>query len=268
VSNDLTTMVLSWFKHRRRSKLRAQTFPAAWAQWLSQNVLHYRDLGPNEQAALREIVQVLIAEKNWEGCGGLTLGDEIKVTIAAQAALLLLAIDHDYFPRVLSILVYPTEYLTPHEYIGPDGVVHEGLSNLGEAWYRGPVILSWDDAAYDGLHPYDGENLVLHEFAHQLDMEDRETDGTPPLAARGERRRWQQVMETEYQQLIEDTEQGRRVLLDEYGATDRAEFFAVATECFFERPSDMQRRHPDLYHVLRSYYRQDPAARLSPTGRR
>jgi len=260
-------MIFSWFKHRRRSKLRAQAFPTSWEASLHRNVLHYRDLNAIEQVALREMVQVLVAEKHWEGCGGLALDDQIKVTIAAQAALLLLGLEHDFYPRVLSILVYPTGYLTPHQSVGPDGVVHEGLANLGEAWYRGPVILSWEDAVYDGLHPYDGENLVLHEFAHQLDMEDRDIDGTPPLAGRAERLRWRQVMQFEYERLIDDTEHGRPVLLDEYGTIDQAEFFAVATESFFERPVDLRRRHPDLYEVLRSYYRQDPATRAGAAQR-
>jgi Mlc titration factor MtfA (ptsG expression regulator) len=256
-----TTMLFSWLKRRRRSKLRAQAFPAGWETWLNDGVLHYRDLDPNDQAALREIVQILHAEKHWEGCGGLTLDDRIKVVIAAQAGLLLLGLDHDYFPRVLSILVYPKGYMNPRESVGPDGVVRQGEANLGEAWYRGPVILSWKDAAYDGLHPYDGQNLVLHEFAHQLDMEDRSVDGTPPLSGRAEAARWHKVTEREYARLVDDAERGRPAVLDEYGATNRAEFFAVATECFFERPIDLRRRHSDLYDVLRGYYRQDPAAR-------
>ena len=144
----------------------------------------------------------------------------------------------------------------------PGGLVMEGPSQrLGEAWYRGPVVLSWDAANPDGRHSSDGTNLVFHEFAHQLDMLDRSIDGTPPLGSREQYERWQEVMSAEFERLVDASERGEATLLDQYGATDPAEFFAVATECFFERPLPMRRRHPQMYEVMREYYRQDPAAR-------
>jgi Mlc titration factor MtfA (ptsG expression regulator) len=132
----------------------------------------------------------------------------------------------------------------------------DGEHRLGEAWYRGPVILSWDDVRYDATHPRDGRNLVF-----QLDMLDGVVDGTPPLDTPEESRRWRDVMTSEYQQLVRASKEGRATLLDKYGATNEGEFFAVATECFFERPAAMEKRHPKLYEVLRDYYHQDPAAR-------
>jgi Mlc titration factor MtfA (ptsG expression regulator) len=252
-------MLLSWLRQRRRRKLLAQPFPAEWLRYLARNVAHYRYLSGPEQAKLRDDLRIFIAEKEWEGCGGLKMTDEIKVTIAAQACLLVLALDGNNYKRIQTILVYPRGYETPtrHGYL-------EGTSAvLGEAHYRGPVILSWEEVLQDGRHPNDGKNLVFHEFAHQLDMLDGVIDGTPPLANRDQYRRWQQVMTAEYQRLIAASEQGRATLLDQYGTTNEGEFFAVATECFFDQPVALARRHPQLYGLLAEYYRQDPAARCA-----
>jgi Mlc titration factor MtfA (ptsG expression regulator) len=257
-------MILSWLKQRRRSKLLAEPFPAQWRDYLNRNVAHYRYLTAREQARLREDVRIFVAEKHWEGCGGLVLTDEIKVTIAGQACLLVLGMEHNYFDRVASILVYPAGYVDPREAAGADGQVHAGgEARLGEAWYRGPVILSWADVRAEGRDPSQGHNLVFHEFAHQLDMLDGVINGTPPLGSPEERARWREVMTAEYRRLIEACGAGRATLLDQYGATNEAEFFAVATECFFDRPAAMKQRHPQLYDLLRDYYHQDPAARFA-----
>ncbi len=177
-------MIFSWLKRRRRSRLLATPFPNAWLANLDANVPHYGLLTPEEQEKLRRDLRVFAAEKNWEGCGGLTISDEMKVTIAAQACLLTLARDDDDFERVLSILVYPTEYAVPDQRQRQDFSIIGESERLGEAWYRGPVILSWADALEDSRHLGGGQNLIWHEFAHQLDMLDREIDGTPPLANR------------------------------------------------------------------------------------
>ncbi len=148
--------------------------------------------------------------------------------------------------------------------MGRDGLIHVGGSGrLGEAWYRGPVILSWADARAGGQDPRDGQNVVLHEFAHQLDMLDGSADGIPPLPAGEPTRHWRTVMKAEYERLVRESERGRATLLDEYGATSEAEFFAVATECFFEKPLPLSREHPELYGVLSDFYRQDPAKRCA-----
>jgi Mlc titration factor MtfA (ptsG expression regulator) len=252
-------MLLTWLRRRRRRKLLARPFPAEWLRYLERNIAHYRYLAAAEQAKLRDDLRIFIAEKDWEGCGGLQMTDEIKVTVAAQACLLVLAIEHDYYRRVQSILVYPRGYSAPTRH----GIL-EGTSDLlGEAVYRGPVILSWEDVLEGGRHPRAGKNLVFHEFAHQLDMLDGVIDGTPPLKDRDQYRRWHDVMTAEYQRLIEESEKGQATLLDQYGTTNEGEFFAVATECFFDKPVALARRHPQLYALLAEYYRQDPAARCA-----
>lgn len=247
----------------RRRQLLNRPFPDEWLKVLQRNVRHYESLTPKEQEKLRGDLRILVAEKNWEGCGSLAMSDEIRVTIAAQAALLLLGFDDKYFDMVKSVLVYPTAYIAPGQTITKSGIVLEGESaREGEAWYRGPVILSWADALSSGRHETSGDNLVLHEFAHQLDMENgRTADGIPDLAGRVDYRRWQEVMHAEYDRLVRDCELGRWTLLDCYGSADLGEFFAVCTECFFERPRDMSRRHGELYNILRAYYGQDPATR-------
>jgi MtfA peptidase len=255
-------MIFSWLRKRRRDRILAQPFPPKWLEYLDRNVPHYRLLTTEEQARLRDNLLVFIAEKNWEGCAGLELTDEMKVTIAGEACLMALGLEGEPFGRVESILVYPSAYLVPEERW------HEGWSIVGqqqregEAHYRGPVILSWADVRRDSRRTGRGRNLVWHEFAHQLDMLDRSVNGTPPLADPKERRRWHDVMTAEYEQLIADAQEGHATLLDTYGATNETEFFAVASECFFDCPVELRAEHTALYELLRDYYGQDPAERM------
>jgi Mlc titration factor MtfA (ptsG expression regulator) len=244
---------------RRRARLLREPFPDAWLEVLHRNVAAYGRLTPAEQQRLRDDLRVLIAERKWEGCAGLVLTDEIKVTVAAQACVLLLGIEHDYFSRVPSILVYPSAF----EARGPHGGLEGGVPALGQAWYRGPVLLAWDEALRDGRHDREGRNVVHHEFAHQLDFLGEWPDRSGRPWSRSRLQRWRRVMREEYEALVEASEQGRATLLDQYGATAPTEFFAVATECFFSRPEALEGRHPRLYEVLRDYYGQDPAARLA-----
>ena len=186
--------------------------------------------------------------------------DEIKVTVAAQACLLLLGASGDYcFDNVQTLLVYPGAFLRPPELQSQYGIVDEGMAVHGEAWRRGPVILSWDRVLEDGHYPHDGQNLVLHEFAHQIDALDGDMGGTPPLGSTRQWKRWHDVMEGEFHRLENAVRRGWPTLLDDYGASNRAEFFAVATECFFEQPEPLWQRHPELYDVLRDFYRLNPA---------
>ena len=257
-------MLFAWLRQRRRRELLATPFPAPWLPYLRDRVPLYTLLTQAEQAKLRDDLRVFTAKHPWEGCGGLNVTDEMKVTIAAQACLLILNIEHDYFSRVPSILVYPSGYSAPAKRLNPDGTIGHGPGRLGEAWYRGPVILAWDAVLQSGR---DGQNVVLHEFAHQLDFLDGYADGTPPLPSREAYRRWHEVMAAEYDRLVCESAHGRARVLDAYGATNPAEFFAVATEAFFEKPLPLRDRHPALYAVLRDYYRQDPAewANRNPT---
>lgn len=256
-------MILSWLRERRRRKFLAAPFPTAWLPYLERNVAHYRHLAPDEQARLRDNLRVFIAEKHWEGCAGLELTEEMQVTIAAQACLLALGLEGDPYRNVLSILVYPTGYVVPKETrFGGLSISGGEDRRLGEAHYRGPVILSWADVRRDSRHPGRGRNLVWHEFAHQLDMLDADINGTSPLSDAQLRRRWNEIMTAEYEALVSASEEEHETLLDPYGAKDEAEFFAIVTECFFDRPWDLQIEHPQLYDLLREYYRQDPAARM------
>jgi Mlc titration factor MtfA (ptsG expression regulator) len=257
--------MFGFFKRRRRNRLRAAPFPAAWLDVIEKNVPLYARLPEADRRELQSLVQIFLAEKTFEGCGGLQLTDEIKVTIAASACLLLLHRDTDIYPRLVTILVYPSAYIAKaREAIGA-GMVREGNDiRLGESWSSGVVVLSWDDVQSGASESDDGRNLVLHEFAHQLDREDGEINGTPLLEKRSQYVAWSKVLNFEYERLRRDSSLARYTLLDEYGATNPAEFFAVATECFFEKPEMLRKRHPALYEELRSFYRQDPAQLATP----
>ena len=254
-------MLFDWFKKHRREKILATPFPEQWNQLIRDNLVHDRHLTSEQQKKLRRLVQIFIAEKNWEGCGGLVMTDEIKVSIAAQACLLVVGMDEDqFFDHVLSILVYPTGYVAGGTHVSSNGLVLEGgQPRLGEAWWRGPVVLSWAEAQAGGRMETPGRNLVLHEFAHQLDMlNGRITDGTPPLNSRAKYDRWVSVLGPEFDRLVENCRGGYHGFIDCYGATNPAEFFAVITETFFERPNALKSHHEAAYEVLSEYYCLDP----------
>jgi Mlc titration factor MtfA (ptsG expression regulator) len=252
-----------WLKVHRRKKLIAAPLPDEWEATIQRNVHLFRSLSREQQLRVCDYVKVFAAEKNWEGCGGLNITDEIRVTIAAHVGILTLGLPNQYFDHVLSVLVYPETYVAEHAHSVTGGIVEEGDSaRLGEAWYRGPVILAWGDVLHEGRGERPGRNVTLHEFAHQLDMlNGRDADGTPPLESGAQDDRWVEILQRRYRELAERCERGRPTVLDCYGATNKAEFFAVATELFFEQPAVMQAHLDDLYGLLREYYRQDPAAR-------
>jgi len=259
------THIIGWLKERKRRKRLQVPFPAKWHAILEENVAHYRMLDEDERSRLQDFVQVFVPEKNWEGCGGLTLDDEIRVTIAGQAGLLALGLPHQFYANVPSILVYPSTIVTPEHRTGtfeiPRLQTTSGIPILGEAQLRGPVILVWDTVKRNARHPEEGHNVVYHEFAHKLDMLDGAADGTPLLDDREALRRWVEVCQAEFGTLRERAQRGLPTYLDKYGATNEAEFFAVATEYFFDKPLDMQKHEETLYGVLRDFYHQDPAAR-------
>ena len=258
--------MFEWWRERRREKILEQPFPEEFEVFLTRNVGHYGRLDADEQKRLRELVQVFIAEKHWEGCGGLDLTDEMRVTIAAQACLLVLELPHRLYENVESIFVYPSAVVRPEQeagvFVQPRQIVASGpLALFGEAHVRGPVVLAWDRVLRDGRNKRDGHNLVYHEFAHKLDMLDGSADGTPPLETREERARWRQVCERAYLDLRARSSRGEPSFIDEYGASNEAEFFAVVTEHFFDQPHALRREEPALYEALARFYRQDPAAR-------
>ncbi len=220
----------------------------------------YRRLPADLRAQLHGHIHVFLAEKKFEGCNGQEITDEVRVTIAGQACLLILNRDTNYYPDLVTILVYPTVFYADVE--EHDGhVVSEFLEDRsGESWELGVVILSWEDAVEYASTGRAGYNVVLHEFAHQLDMENGEMDGMPKLPDRERRDAWASVFNAAYDHFERAAASNRRTLIDAYGAGDPAEFFAVATESFFERPLALRREYPDLYDEMARYYRVDPGA--------
>lgn len=258
--------MFKWFREHRRKKLTQVAFPSSWEGILRRNVAHYGMLEDTERANLRALIQVFIAEKNWEGAGGLELDDEIRVTISAQACLLLLGLPHNYYQNVQSIIVYPSTVVPPQRessfFENRIAPVEVQKPILGQAFLRGPVIIIWDAALHGSRHPESGHNVIYHEFAHKLDMLDGAADGTPPLRDSNEYREWTLICSREFLRLKRDAAEGKKSFLNSYGATSEAEFFAVATEQFFDQPLLMIKHSPDLYDVLKEYYRQDTAKRV------
>ena len=251
------------FKKRRRRRLMEKQFPSNWLSIVERNVPYYRFLSPADQTRLQGLIQVFLDEKEFEGCGGLEITDEIRVTIAAQACILLLGREPDFYPTLRSILVYPSAYVAPVRHSQADGTVVEGAeSRFGESWSHGYVVLSWNDVLHGASDIHDGKNLVFHEFAHQLDEESGAADGAPVLPKYSMYIAWARILGEEYQSLVDSMLNNRPTLLDKYGAKSPAEFFAVASEFFFEKPIELQNRHPDLYQQLQLFYRIDPASLL------
>ena len=260
--------MFDWWRRRKREKILEQPFPEPWRSVIERNLGYWKWLTPDERASLERLVQVFLAEKTIVGCGGLELDDEVRVTIASNACMLLIGLDHDLYSDVQTILVYPSTVRPPQlerspfdtsvEIVGPEPAIH------GEAHLRGPLILVWDAVKHDSRHPTLGHNVVFHEFAHKLDMLDNTVDGTPPLPDRAHYKRWSQVCGDVYFDLRRRSSQGEETFLDPYAATSEAEFFAVVTETFFERPHALRSSHPELYDLMRDYYQQDPASRVDP----
>ena len=260
-------------KEARRRRIRRQPFPQGWLAILERNVGFFRRLSAEDRSELLGHIQVLLAEKRFEGCGQLQLTDEIVVTISAQACLLLLHRKTNYFPRLITILVYPSSYAVAENRPIQEHMIWEESTSirLGEtARQMGSMVLAWDAVKFGASDPSDGKNLVLHEFAHQLDYENLLADGVPALPTRRDQLAWREVMRTEFASLRAAEQTGIPTLLDTYGATNPPEFFAVATEAFFERPCALRSHHPRLYAQLQSYFQQDPvefsAERTRATG--
>jgi Mlc titration factor MtfA (ptsG expression regulator) len=247
-------------RRRRRAALLRRPFPERWRRILDRTMPLYRSLPPVLRDRLHGHVHVFLAEKEFEGCGGLTVTDEMRVTIAAHACMLFLNRKATYYPSLSSILVYPGAYAAQEKTAIGDLPFVTTDVRLGESWTRGAVVLAWDPDRRGTRDVRARQNLIFHEFAHQLDQEDGVPDGAPSLEGRAGYTTWARVLGREYARLRRSLGREARPVLDEYGATDPAEFFAVATEAFFDTPRKLRRKHPALYRVLSGYFRLDPAA--------
>lgn len=250
-------------RERRRQLLMKQPFPPEFEKILEDKVFIYRHLHPALKARLKQLMNVFLDEKRFEGCDGLEITDEIRVTIAAEACLLMLNTEPHFYPTLSSILVYPRPYVADSvQALGQQYVETEEI-RAGESWLRGELVLAWDLVEREAGGNGDDRGVTLHEFAHQLDQEDGNSDGSPPLGLPSRYASWARVLGAEFQSLREDVASGRDSFLDEYGAKNPAEFFAVATEKFFRNPIAMKAERPALYDQLMQYYRVDPSAWIS-----
>ncbi|MDX1733711.1 MAG: zinc-dependent peptidase [Halioglobus sp.] len=247
-----------YYRRWRRQRILDAPFPDAWRRHLVRRLPVYQRLSASEQSHLQQMIQLFLQEKAFYGCAGLEITDEIRVCIAAQACLLSLGRQGPLYPKLTAILVYPGGFFVEREAVLEDGTVADDHGHmLGESWDNGRVILSWDDVARGAEDFGDGHNVVLHEFAHQLDAASGATNGAPPLW-RNSYQAWATVFSDNFEDLRRRAHSGRDTVIDTYGATNEAEFFAVATETFFERPQELHKVRPELFDELQRYYRVDP----------
>jgi hypothetical protein len=254
----LIALVL-WIPRYRLKRALARPFPEDWVRILENNIGVYRNLPMPLRLQLRRLIKQFLHQKHFSGAGGLEVTDEMRITVAAQASMLQLNRNSALYPRLKYIILYPSAFVVTRSDRDGAGVVSHGRKGLlGESWQNGKVILAWDNVLHGARNFVDGSNVVLHEFAHQLDSETGSTDGAPLLAGASSYRSWAAALSEEFVELQKDARRGSRSLMDHYGATNPAEFFAVTTETFFEKPDSMARHHTELFEVLKSYYRVDP----------
>ncbi|MEW5825827.1 MAG: M90 family metallopeptidase [Candidatus Bipolaricaulota bacterium] len=248
-------------RERRRKRLRERPVPDAWRELLDRGVPIVRNLLPADRAELEGGIQVFLAEKRFEGAGGFAIDDEVRVVVAAHASLLLLHRPDAEYSKLLSVIVYPGEFLAHIEEQDEAGLIWEDEeTRAGESWSLGSLVLSWSDVLEDREDPNGELNVILHEFAHQLDAENGEMDGLPPLADGELREAWPVVMHKAFEDLRRRAGAGRATALDPYAAEHPSEFFAVATEVFFQQPRRLLAAYPEVYRLLTRYYLQDPVA--------
>ncbi len=254
---------MQWFRRWRRARVLAQGGIDAelWSS-AAERYPFVTVLDDAERKRLRELVILFLSEKSIHGAGGMRVRDEVRVAIAIQACILILNLGLDYYRGWVEVIVYPDEFVAEYDYVDEAGVSHHVEASMtGESWERGPVVLSWADAQQAGLG--DGYNVVIHEFAHKLDMLNGEPNGFPPLHADMQRTAWADAFAAAYADFCGKVDDGRHLEIDEYAAESPAEFFAVMSESFFECPVRVRDIYPDAYTQLARFYRQDPAARAA-----
>ncbi|MCW9015019.1 MAG: zinc-dependent peptidase [Gammaproteobacteria bacterium] len=254
----LVVLGIRFQRKRTREKLQAAAFNPAWVLILQNNLALYSSLPDTLKHKLHGLINAFLYEKTFSGFNGLEINDEIRVTIAAQACMLLLNRDDDFYPSLKNIFVYPGAFKSMQT--RSDGMVNtvEETVRIGESWQLGQVVLSWQHSMQGAMNSADGQNVVYHEFAHQLDHADGAIDGTPVLDSAENYASWSKVFSEEYTRLRDKIAANKKTLIDDYGAVSEGEFFAVVTELFFERPVLLEKEHPELYEELRKFYRLNP----------
>lgn len=257
--------MFDWWRRLSRAEVIAESFPKQYRQLLRRRVPCAGLLSDAELTKLETLVRIFNSEKTFEGAQGLEVDEEMRVVIAARACLLLLwrvELDGPLYPDLETVIIYPSTYKAKVQRREGYVMIDDEQVRLGESWQRGVVVLSWAAVASGAANSGDGHDVVLHEFAHQLDAEDGAMDGTPELDDRERYSVWSRVAGAEYAELVDAVEHHRKTSIDAYGATNAPEFFAVVVEQLFERPLALERRHPELYRELATFFRFDPAARL------
>ena len=248
---------------RRRRILRKSDLDDATWRRVTDRLPFVARLNAGERARLRELTVLFLHDKQISAAGGLELNQEMRLGIAVQACILVLELGIEHFDGWVEVIVYPDEFVSAHEFRNPEGLVEtDALSYAGQAWLRGPVILSWADVEHAG--ELDGMNVVIHEFAHKLDMLNGEANGFPPLHAGMDRQDWSRIFNGAYQDLCRRVRAGEHTEIDAYATESPGEFFAVVSEAFFEIPDLVKAVYPQVYGQLAQFYRQDPASRELP----
>ena len=248
-----------YWREYQRNKIKNQPFKQQWRNIIQQRMPYFRKMPTDLQQQLKQHIQVFLAEKNFIGCNGVQITDDIKITVAAQACLLLLNRKTDFYPKLHTILVYPCEFIKEQQSMHTDGVLHTNKKALvGESWGFGKVVLSWQDTLDGANIPDDGRNVVIHEFAHQLDQENGKANGAPILGKGQNYKGWSDAFSSQFKKLKKQAKIGKPSLFDYYGASNPAEFFAVASEVFFEQTKQFHYEYPILYQQLKQYYHVDP----------
>lgn len=248
-----------YWREYKRKKIKDQPFKKQWRKIIQQRMPYFKQMPADLQLQLKQHIQVFLAEKNFIGCNGVKINDEIRITIAAQACLLLLNRKTNYYPKLQTILVYPRAFIKAQNKQNADGVQYTQQQALsGESWDYGKVVLSWEDSLYGAEVPNDGNNVVIHEFAHQLDQENGRANGAPILGRGQSYQCWSKIFSQQFKILKQQAESGEPSIFSYYGATEPAEFFAVASEVFFEKSQKFSREYPTLYQQFTQYYKVDP----------
>ena len=243
----------------KRNSIKQKPFTKAWRKIIQRRMPYFNQMPVDLQLQLKQHIQIFISEKKFIGCNGINITDEIKVTIAAQACLLLLNKNTNYYPKLRTILVYPSAFVKKQQQLNVDGTQSiESIALTGESWGFGRIVLSWQDSLAGAEQPNDGHNLVIHEFAHQLDQENGVANGAPILGKDQDYKTWSDVFNRQFSLLQQQVSLGQASLFDKYGATNPAEFFAVASEVFFEKAKQLSIQYPLFYRQMSAYYRVDP----------